>query len=158
MACVPTPVPLLLLGSPSLEGAPRPPSQQLRDLGQVSSVSLSPLCNGTAGFLGGTAEDSVPRAPILSWPWTPPWLARCPQIGFQEDREPQLPRSNSSLEAMQPEATPPRSPTSGLVGPGPLGDTTGASLVLRQGSWVRRKYWWSEPWSFLGSGADLHKI
>ena len=124
----------------------------------LSSVSLSPLCNGTAGFLGGTAEDSVPRAPILSWPWTPPWLARCPQIGFQEDREPQLPRSNSSLEAMQPEATPPRSPTSGLVGPGPLGDTTGASLVLRQGSWVRRKYWWSEPWSFLGSGADLHKI
>ena len=29
----------------------------------LSSVSLSPLCNGTAGFLGGTAEDSVSMGP-----------------------------------------------------------------------------------------------
>lgn len=74
------------------------------------SVSLSTLCNGTAGFLGGAAEDSVSRAPRLSWPQTPPWPARCPQIRFQEDREPQLPGSNSSPEAMQPKAAPPRSP------------------------------------------------
>ena len=60
-----SPAPLLLLGCPSLEGAPGPPSQQLRDLGQVSSVSLSPLCNGTTGFRGGAAEDSVQGTPEL---------------------------------------------------------------------------------------------
>ena len=105
-----SPVPLLLLGCPSLEGAPWPPSQQLRDLGQVSSVSLSPLCNGTTGFLGGTVEDSVSRGPpVLLAPdaslasevptgWVPGGLqGTAPQ-------EPRLP------EVRQPEATPPGSP------------------------------------------------
>ena len=79
----------------------------------VFSVSLSPLCNGTAGFLGGASEDCVSRVPRRSWPQTSPWPARCPQRGFQEDGKPQLPGSHALSEttpAQNPHLLEPRLP------------------------------------------------
>ena len=141
----PPPASPLLLGSPSLEGALGPPSQQLRDLGQVSS-SLCPC------LLGGAAEYCVSRIPQRSWTQTSPWPARCPQGGFHEEGKPQLPGSDALSETTPPRATPPGSqatrsyaswkpPVGVFVGPGPLGDTSGACLVLRQGCWVGRRDW-----------------
>ena len=150
-----SPAPLLLLGCPSLEGAPGPPSQQLRDLGQVSSplVSPSPLCNGTAGFLGGTVEDSVSRGPPVLLAPTLPWPARCPQGGFQEDRKAQLPRSHASRKSGNQKPRLPEAPSGGLVGP----DTLWGTPLVPVWSPGRAVGWgeetgWSEPCLSWGLG------
>ena len=146
-ACVPTP------SSPSAPGIP--PAWKLGDLGQVSSplVSPSPLCNGTAGFLGGTVEDSVSRGPPVLLAPTLPWPARCPQGGFQEDRKAQLPRSHASRKSGNQKPRLPEAPSGGLVGP----DTLWGTPLVPVWSPGRAVGWgeetgWSEPLPLLGAG------
>ena len=123
-------------------------------------MSLSPLCNGTAGFLGGAAEDFVLRATRHAWPQTSLWLARCPQGGFQEDGKPQLPGSYASWKSGNQKPHLLEAPSGGLVGPGLL---RGIPLVPAWSS-ARAIGWeeetaWSEPLPGISSNmGQLLKI
>ena len=111
-ACVPTP------RSPAATGMPQPergtgatvtaaggPGTSL-----LSSVSLSPVCNGTAGFLGGTAEDSVSRGPPALLAPDTSLAGEMPTGWVPGGWEATAPREPRLLEVRQPETMPPGSP------------------------------------------------
>ena len=122
----------------------------------LSSVSRSPLCNGTAGFLGGAAEDSVSRVPRHSLPQTSPWALDAHRVGSRTG-------SHAFSEATPPkprlqEATPPGNPTvPGSAERQDVGSSRAwdpwdlASLVLRLGCGQWGESGWSEP-SYRGPG------
>ena len=169
-ACVPTPAPPLLLGSPSLEGAPRPPSAAEGAGTSLSSVLLSPLCNGTAGFLGGACwglcVEGPPGAPRPRHTTCPLGRRGAHRVGTRRTGS-HAPRSHASRKSGKEKPRLLEAPSGGLAGPGSLWGHVWCPPGSQQGCWVGRRdrvVWapafpgvWSSSnkiWGYRGGGTE----